>query len=295
MSKQARLGAIASPPTIRLGDMTIRILDGGPLSLDGGAMFGIIPKPLWSRQVEVDDANRIPLATSCFYVETGGKRILVESGCGQKAKYDEKEQGFFSFGDHWIVDSLAAMGVERESIDIVILTHMHFDHAGGGTMADGKGGYVPTFPRAEYVVQWGEWDDAIHGHAVMSGTYREQNLAPLEAAEVLSLATGDAEIAPGIVVRPMPGHTRSQQGVVFSGGGKSLILPADLMPTSAHLGLRYNMAYDLLPYENMENKRRLLNECQARRMGLLLGQDPTHVHFQLGKDEKGRVALEKVE
>ncbi|HRW51928.1 MAG TPA: MBL fold metallo-hydrolase [Phycisphaerae bacterium] len=294
MSDQARQGAVASPPEIRLGDMTIRILDGGRLSLDGGAMFGIIPKPLWSRLVDVDDGNRIPLATSCFLVETGGKRILVESGCGAPSKYDEKERGFFSFGDYWILDSLAAIGVERESIDIVILTHMHFDHAGGGTMADGNGGYVPTFPRAEYVAQWGEWDDAIHAHAVMTGTYREENLAPLEQAEVLSLVTGDAEIAPGVSVRLLPGHTRHQQGVVFTGGGQSLLLPADLMPTSAHVGLRYNMAYDLLPFENMENKRRLLAECQAKGMDLLLGQDPRHVRFRLEKDEAGRVRLAPV-
>lgn len=285
---------MASPPVIRLGDMTIRILDGGHLSLDGGAMFGIIPKPLWSRLVEVDEGNRIPLATTCFYVEAGGKRILVESGTGQRAKYDEKEQGFFQFAEHWIVDSLAAIGVEPESIDIVVLTHMHFDHAGGGTMSDGKGGYVPTFPRAEYVVQWGEWDDAIHSHAVMSGTYRRENLAPLEDADVLSLVTGDAEIAPGVSVRLLPGHTRHQQGVVFSGGGETLILPADLMPTSAHVGIRYNMAYDLLPFENMENKKRLLKECEDRGMGLLLGQDPRHVQFRLGMDDRGRVALESV-
>ena len=288
MSNQARQGSVKDPPTIRLGDMTIRLLDGG-------AMFGIIPKPLWSRQVEADASNRIALAMTCFLVESGGKRILVETGGGPREKYDEKEHGFFQFADHWIVDSLAAIGVEPESIDIVILTHMHFDHAGGGTRPDGKGGFVPTFPRAQYVVQWGEWDDALHNHVVMTGTYRKENLAPLEDADVVSFVTGEAEIAPGVAVRLMPGHTRYQQGVVFSGGGESLILPADLMPTSAHLGLRYNMAYDLLPFENMENKKRLLAECGHRGMGLLLGQDPQHVRFRLAKDERGRDRLEPVE
>ncbi len=295
MSNQARQGSVKDPPMIQLGDMTIRMLDGGHLSLDGGAMFGIIPKPLWSRQVEPDASNRIALAMTCFLVESAGQRILVETGGGPRGKYDEKEHGFFQFADHWIVDSLTAIGVEPESIDIVILTHMHFDHAGGGTRPDGKGGFVPTFPRAQYVVQWGEWDDALHNHVVMTGTYRKENLAPLENADVLSLVTGEAEIAPGVSVRLMPGHTRFQQGVVFSGGNESLILPADLMPTSAHLGLRYTMAYHLLPFANMENKKRLLHECEDRGMGLLLGQDPQHVRFRLGNDERGRVALERVD
>ena len=291
MNKTARLGPTDSPPRIRLGDMTITLLDGGHLSLDGGAMFGIIPKPLWSRQVKADAHNRIALAMTCFLVETAGQRILVESGCGALEKYDEKERGFFAFGTHGILDSLAAIGVEPESIEVVALTHLHFDHAGGGTKPDGRGGYVPTFPRAKYVVQRGEWDDAVAGHFVMTGTYREENLASLEAAGVLSLADGAAEIAPGVTVRPMPGHTRHQQGVEFSGGGQTLILPADLMPTAAHVGLRYNMAYDLLPFENMTNKRRLLDECVDRGMGLLLGQDPEHVRHTPVCDDRGRFKL----
>jgi glyoxylase-like metal-dependent hydrolase (beta-lactamase superfamily II) len=216
---------------------------------------------------------------------------LVETGCGATGKYDEKERGFFQFADHWIVDSLAAVGVDPASIDTVILTHLHFDHAGGGTCADGEGGFAPTFPNATYVVQRGEWDDAVGGHVVMTGTYRKENLAPLEAAGVLSFATGTAEIAPGISVRPMPGHTRHQQGVEFAGGGQTLILPADLMPTSAHLGLRYNMAYDLLPYENMVNKGRLLEECLERCADLALGQDPESSIFEVKREGRGRYSL----
>ncbi|MBK8267767.1 MAG: MBL fold metallo-hydrolase [Planctomycetes bacterium] len=238
--------------------------------------------------------NRIPLATNCFFVEAGGKRILVETGSGPAAKFDAKELGFFNFSKHWLADSLAAAGIERDSIDLVILTHLHFDHAGGGTMADGKGGYVPTFPWAKYVVQKGEWEDAVSGHAVMTGTYRKENLAPLEAAGVLSFVDGEAEVVEGIRLRKFPGHTRHQQGVVFENGENRAILPADLMPTSAHVGLRFNMAYDLMPFENMVNKKRFLEEAIQLNTTLVLGQDPTAAHWQAQSDEKGRILLSQV-
>ena len=276
---------------MQLGNLTISMLDGGGLWLDGGCMFGIIPKPLWSRLVHVDEMNRIPLGTTCFLVEANGQRILVETGCGESAKYDEKERGFFKFGAHWIVPALEAAGVSREEIDLVVLTHLHFDHAGGATMADGKGGWKPTFPRAKYIVQRGEWDDAVSGHVVMSGTYRKENLEPLERAGALSFAAGDAEIVPGLGVRVLPGHTRHQQAVIFADAGRSALLPADLMPTSAHLGLRYNMAYDLLPFENMRNKDRLLAEASAHNQTLLLGQDPVHAVWDVRREPTGRYSL----
>lgn len=287
----AKLGPTNQPPKVQIGDLTVTLLDGGHLWLDGGAMFGIIPKPLWSRRVEVDEANRMPLAMTCFLVESDGKRVLIETGAGPSQKYGEKERSIFRLSDHWIGDSLSTIGIERESIDIVILTHLHFDHAGGGTMPDGRGGHEVTFPRAKYVVQRGEWEDAVAGYAVMSGTYREENLAPLEKAGVLSLVDGEAEIVPGISVQPLPGHTRHQQGVVFTSGGRRVVMPADLMPTSAHVGLRYNMGYDLLPYQNMINKGQLLRDVSAGDCHLLLGQDPNDVYWRVTREHGDRYTL----
>lgn len=314
------LGPTPHPRRLQVGDLTLTFLDGGELWLDGGAMFGIIPKPMWAKGATVDEANRIPLAMTCTLVETGGKKILVETGCGAASKYSDKEQGFFRFGNYTIVDSLAAIGIEPEAIDIVILTHLHFDHAGGGTIAANGGGatasshsnalgatgsssasasvsyadkrvtYKPTFPRATYIIQRGEWDDAISGHVVMSGTYRPENLGPLDAAGVLSFVNGEAEIASGIAVRPMPGHTRHQQGVVFTSGNQSAILPADMIPTAAHLGLRHNMAYDLLPYENMVNKEKLLRNVAHIGATLLLGQDPNCPAWRVEEIEKRFIA-----
>ncbi len=289
----ARLGPTDSPPRMQVGDLTITILDGGQFWLDGGAMFGIIPKPLWSRLVEVDQANRIPLAMTCCLVETAGRRVLIETGAGVRAKYSEKEQAFFRLGEDWILDSLQAVGVERESIDYVIVTHLHFDHAGGGTMpkTSDRAGHAVTFPNARYVVQRGEWEDAASGQAVMTGTYRPENLAPLEEAGVLSLVSGDAEIVPGVSVRLMPGHTPHHQGVVLESGGQRAVQPGDMMPTAAHVGLRHNMAYDLLPIDNMHSKEQLLRAGQDGSWGLLLGQDPGRVFWGIGEDDRGRFSL----
>ncbi len=291
MNDTARLGPTRQPPRLQLGDMAITVLDGGHLMLDGGAMFGIIPKPLWSRAVAVDGQNRIPLAMTCLLVETANRRILVETGAGGAAKFDEKERGFFQFSDESIHDALAAIGVEPGSIDTVILTHLHFDHAGGGTCRDRGGGFVPAFSNARYVVQSGEWRDAVDAHAVMTGTYRRENLEPLEAGGVLSLVDGVAEIAPGITLRPLPGHTRHQQGLWLESGGRTIVHPADMIPTSAHAGLRHNMAYDLMPFENMQNKSSLLAACESNGWQLLLGQDPDHVLWQASRDERGRPVL----
>jgi glyoxylase-like metal-dependent hydrolase (beta-lactamase superfamily II) len=271
--------------------MSVTILDGGSLWLDGGAMFGIIPKPMWSKLVRVDEENRIPLAMTCLLVESGGKRILIETGAGSTAKYEAKERGFFRFADHWVLDSLQAAGIERKSIDYVVLTHLHFDHAGGGTMPDGKGGSVPSFPNARYIVQRGEWEDAVKAHCVMSRTYREENLAPLEQAGVLSLVDGDAEIIPGVSVRHLPGHTQHHQGIVLDSGDERAIQPGDLLPTAAHIGLRHNMGYDLLPYENTLNKQRLLEDAANRRCKLVLGQDPEQAIWAVGADDRGRFSL----
>jgi glyoxylase-like metal-dependent hydrolase (beta-lactamase superfamily II) len=287
----ARQGPTGQPPRVQVGELTVTLLDGGHLWLDGGAMFGIIPKPMWSKLTESDERNRIPLAMTCLLLQSGGKRVLIETGAGVASKYSEKEQGFFRFASHWILDSLQAAGVDRESIDYVIPTHLHFDHAGGGTMPDGRGGYMPTFPRARYIVQRGEWEDAVGGHAVMSATYRPENLGPLEAAGVLSLIDGEAEIVPGVRVVPMPGHTRHLQGVVIDGGSAKAVQPGDLLPTSAHVGIRFNMAYDLLPYENMRNKERLLNDALRGEWQLLLGQDPREAIWRVESESRGGFVL----
>jgi len=276
---------------IEIGNIKVTLFDGGRLKLDGGAMFGIIPKVLWQKLSPPDDLNRIQLATTCLLIETAGRRVLVETGVGHK--YSPKDRDIFGIGPTWILDSLTAARVEPESIDTVVLTHLHFDHAGGATRLNENGQAVPTFPRATYIVQRGEWDDAQNGYYVMNATYRSENLDPLAASGRLKLVEGEGEVAPGICVRPLPGHTRYQQAVIIRSGGRTALQPADLMPTAAHVGIRYNMAYDLLPYDNMQNKKQLLAEAVGGQYLLLLGQDPHHTAFAVRQTASERYELER--
>jgi glyoxylase-like metal-dependent hydrolase (beta-lactamase superfamily II) len=278
---------------MKLGNINISVFDGGRFKLDGGAMFGIIPRPLWSKRAPADELHRIRLGTNCLLLDVAGKRVLVETGLGNK--YADKERAIFDIANHWIVDSLADAGLSPDAIDIVILTHLHFDHAGGATRLEPDGRAVTTFPRARYIVQRGEWEDYRNNYSVMSATYRAENLEPLADSGRLELIDGDAEILPGVAVRKLPGHTRHQQGVVIAGGGLTAVQPADLMPTSAHVGLPYNMAYDLLPYDNMQNKKKLLAEATQKNWLILSGHDPDHVAYKVSEDPRGGFALTRAD
>ncbi len=249
----------AAPPHYDLGGCTVTLLSGGRLKLDGGAMFGLIPKPLWSRSYPADEQNRIELACNCLLVEWSGatdRRVLIETGHG--AKYGEKEQRIFAIDPaNWLVPSLTAAGIDPATITDVVLSHLHFDHAGGLTQArDGQ--VVPTFPRARVHVQQREFADARAGFGIMTATYREENYAALDAAGAWRLVAGAAEIVPGIQSLPTPGHTRGHHSLLITGRDRSLVFGGDLMPTRHHVGAPYNMGYDLYPLDNRASKRQTL-------------------------------------
>lgn len=259
---------LAHPTVIDLGGCRVTLISGGGLRLDGGAMFGIIPKVLWARRAPPDDDNRIQLACNCLLVEwdgAGARRAIVETGHGEK--YGEKERRIFAIDvAHWLLPSLLSAGVEPDSVDDVFVTHLHFDHAGGLTRA-GESGALPTFPRARVHVQRREFEDARANFGVMTQTYREENFAPLDAAGAWVLHDGEARPLPGVRLIPSPGHTRGHQSVLIEGRERSLLFGGDVMPTRNHLGRAYNMAYDVLPLDNMDTKRRLLQD--AARHGWL--------------------------
>ncbi|MGD8454304.1 MAG: MBL fold metallo-hydrolase [Phycisphaerae bacterium] len=260
-----------------LGGCTLTLLNGGRLKLDGGAMFGIIPKPLWTRSTPADERNRIELACNCLLVEwpgPAGRRVIIETGHGPK--YAEKEQGFFDVDPAmWLAPTLAAAGVDPATITDVVVSHLHFDHA-GGLSRDDDGRLRPTFPNARVHVQRQEYDDAVAGYGIMTATYRRENLTPLDEADRWHLLDGAEEIVPGVRAWPTPGHTRGHQSIVIEGRERSAVFTGDLMPTAAHLGPPYNMGYDLLPVQNRESKRDVLRWAAEREALVVIDHEPAH-------------------
>ena len=249
-------------PSLRydLGGITVTVLDAGALRLDGGAMFGIIPKAIWSRLIPADEQNRILLACNALLVEWAadpGRRLIVETGHGPK--YDAKEQRIYGIDPaRWLLPSLEAEQIDAATITDVALTHLHFDHAGGLTHFDGDR-LVQTFPNATVHIQRTEFDDAHANFGVMTKTYRPENLQPIDDADAWHLLDGEVELLPGVRSRLTPGHTRGHHAIVVQGARRTLVYAGDLVPTRHHLGAAYNMGYDLLPLENGVAKKRLLH------------------------------------
>jgi len=259
-----------------LGDFELIALNDGVFRLDGGAMFGVVPKVLWEKKTPADDRNRIQLAMRPLVIR-GNRTMIVDAGVGDKeaVRGDAKFLEQFAIDRTWNLDrALAAAGLTVEDIDIVLATHLHFDHAGGFTERDPSGRVRPRFPRAQYVVRRGEWDDATHPTERNRASYFADNYVPLADAGVLQLVDDDQTIMPGVTVRRTGGHTMHHQLVWIESGGKSAAFVADLIPTVAHLALPWIMGYDLYPLETLSAKKRLLPEVVERRTLVFFEHDP---------------------
>jgi glyoxylase-like metal-dependent hydrolase (beta-lactamase superfamily II) len=243
---------------IALGDVRVHLLHDGGFALDGGALFGVVPRVLWEKHDPPDDKNRVSLALNVALVETGGRRVLVDTGIGDS--WGERETRMYKIDrSRTLLGSLAALGLRPEDIDVVVNTHLHFDHAGGNTrLLDGK--VVPAFPRARYVVQAGEWHDATHPHERNRAAYLDGSFVPLAEAGQLALVEGDVDVAPGVRAVRVGGHTAHHQIVVIEGGGRHLVIPTDLVPTTSHLPLAWVTGYDLFPVESLEAPSTLSGE-----------------------------------
>jgi glyoxylase-like metal-dependent hydrolase (beta-lactamase superfamily II) len=250
---------------MKFGDLEIHILTDGTFRLDGGAMFGVIPKPLWERKSPADDCNRILLSMNIPLIRAAGKWIVIETGAGDK--WDARRRDIFDIQtENRLPGQLAARGLCVEDIDIVINTHLHFDHCGWNTrIAEGKA--VPTFPNATYYVQRGELEHARQPTERDRASYFPENFEPMIATAQWQLVSGDVEIAPGVELVCMPGHTRDMQCVRLRSGGKTAMFWGDLVPTSAHLPYPWIMGYDLYPLTTLEKKKKWLPE--AAREGWL--------------------------
>src|SRR5262245_5176833 len=255
-----------------LGDVELISLCDGFIGLDGGAMFGVVPRPLWSRKAYADDRNRITLAMRPLIVR-GSRTMIIDAGLGDKenAKFHE------IYGvdrarnlDH----SLAEAGLAPEDIDIVLASHLHFDHAGGFTVRDAAGTVRPRFPRAQYVVRRGEWNDATHPNERNRASYLLDNYVPLADAGVLQLVDDDQTIMPGVRVRRTGGHTMHHQMILIESGGKTAAFVADMIPTTAHIPDAWVMGYDLYPLDTMSAKQQFVKEAVAKEIIVFFEHDP---------------------
>jgi len=267
---------------ISLGQFEIYGLRDGFFFLDGGAMFGVVPKTLWEKKFPADEKNRIKLALNSILIKTAKELILVETGIG--GDLDPKFYDYYSVERKpGLVLSLEKLGYKAEDIDLVVNTHLHFDHCGGNTSKNEKGEDAPTFPKARYIIQKGEWEDALHPSERDKASYLEQNFLPLEKYGLLQLVDGNKEISEGVEVIVVPGHTSRHQCLKVSTGGKVFFFLGDLVPTSAHVGLSYIMSYDLSPQQTLENKREYFEQAIEEDWILAFNHDPEHLFGKVKK------------
>lgn len=256
---------------MKLGDLEFHIISDGHLLLDGGAMFGVVPRPLWEKKSAPDARNRITLSMNCLLIETAGRRILVESGAG--GKMNAKLRDIYGLDGPSLSDGLQKFGLRPEQIDIVINTHLHFDHCGGNTRVE-RDKLVPVFPGARYFVQREEFVHALHPNERDHASYLRENYEPIASANMFTLLDGDSVIAPGVEVIVVPGHTAHMQCVKLTGGGRTAFFLADLVPTTAHLPLAWVMGYDLYPVTTLQNKKRWIPQLVTEGWLALFGHDP---------------------
>lgn len=301
--------------TFKVGNLKCHMLEAGLLRLDGGAMFGVVPKPIWERQIQPDDRNRIGLAMRCLLVEHPDGLILVDTGAGNKD--DAKFLDIYGIdnagtrGATRLEDALAETGFAPADVKLVINTHLHFDHAGGNVLlaepagsehADQADGFAPdvpagkaiqpvrlAFPNATYCVQRGELDFALHTNERTRASYLPPNFELVGAAGRWRLLEGDGEVVPGISVRVTPGHVPWHQVVVVSDGGDTAAFVADLFPTASHLPLPYIMGYDVEPLRTLESKRLFVRDALAGGWRVVFEHDANVAWGWLAREGKGIV------
>lgn len=273
---------------MQIGDIDIRILSGGAFKLDGGGMFGIIPKPLWARSIPADERNRIQLDANCLLVRTGDELILIDTGNGPKLNEKERDIYDLTPGEA-LLENLAAEGVRPEDVTMVLLSHLHMDHVGGATRLAGDE-VIPAFPNARFVVQRREWEDALHNRSHMRTSYRLENLQPLQASGRLDLLHGDEDVAPGVSVRVTGGHTPGHHVVFFRSRGETGLFAADICPTVAHLRGPYTMAYDLDPYTSIQVKMELMGRAADEGWTVFFDHEPARKAIRVLRDGPGFAA-----
>lgn len=253
-----------------LGDFELTVLSDGGYWLDGGAVFGVVPKVLWEKKFKADALNRLRCGLNSLLIRTDEHTVLVETGVGNKL--NEKTKRIYE-NEEKLLDGLAAAQVSPEDVDVVINTHLHFDHCGWNTMLK-AGKVVPSFPRAKYYAPEGEWRHGLRQYERDRVSYIGDNYNPLVENGQMNLVNGDREIVPGISVRVYPGHTATMQAVVVESRGHTACYISDLIPTTAHLDLTWVMGYDLYPLETIANRKRFYETALAGPWLVVFTHDP---------------------
>ncbi len=263
---------------MKIGKFETYVLSDGFFGLDGGAMFGVVPKPLWEKTNPPDDRNRIRLALRPLLVVTPSERVLIDTGVGDK--YDAKFAELYRIEKpDSLISSLAQVGFNPEDITTVILTHLHFDHCGGSTIFK-ESKPVPTFPNARYIIQESEWNEALNPNRRSRASYLPENFLPIQESGQLTLVNGSQEILPGIELIHTNGHTKGMQIVRLVSEGQTAVFWSDMIPTRGHLPVPYIMGYDLYPLESMARKEQLLNQAAKEGWVSFLEHDP---EFTVGR------------
>ena len=277
----------AERPSIRLGDYELTMFSDGTYRLDGGGLFGVVPKSLWSRRVQADERNLIAVGTNCLLVKAHGKKVLIETGIGNKL--GPKLKAIYAHEER-LLENLAAGGVKPQDIDIVIDSHLHFDHCGWNTVIkDGKA--AATFPNAQYYAPRGEWE---HGKKQLERdriSYISDNYDPLIESGQMTLVEGAKEILPGIRVEPYPGHTRTMQAIILESRGERACYISDLIPTAAHIDVTWVMSYDLFPLETIENRKRYYAESVPQKWLTIFTHDHLTPWAYVDRDSAGRMVV----
>ena len=269
-----------------IGEWKVIVLETGDFRLDGGAMMGSVPKVLWEQTNPADEVNRIDLSLRCLLLDNGSKRVLIETGMGNKLNDKFKEMFAIEQSPNPLSDTLSEYGYSSENITDVILTHSHFDHSGGAIALTENGDLVPAFPNAQYHISEKNWDTGLVPNPRDRASYLKENYLSLKNAGELNLIADDSEILPGISSYIVNGHTTGQQLIKVESGGDVLVFCSDLIPLRSHLRLPWIMGYDLNALLSLEEKTKFLHDAAEGDWWLFFYHDPKTVAVKITSGEK---------
>jgi glyoxylase-like metal-dependent hydrolase (beta-lactamase superfamily II) len=291
LKQAAARGPALNVRQLPFGDLQLTTLHDGPFRLDGGAMFGVVPRPLWGAKAPPDDRHRIQLAMRPLLVEASWGRMMIDCGAGDKMA--AKERDIYALDRSRTLDhALSEVGLSSDSIDVALASHLHWDHFGGATVRE-NGTLRPRFRRAQYVIRGAEWEDATHPHERNRASYLQDDFVPLKTAGVVAFFEGDETIRPGVRVVRTGGHTGQHQIVFVESAGRTAVFVADLIPTTAHLQDAWIMGYDLFPMETLAFKKRFIREAIEREYLIFFEHDPRIAAGYI-RERDGRRYVEQV-